>query len=116
MPWPSESRCRFVVGVDSRIIHATGMQRRAECARAGRGLLACFCGVRIRLPQSPPQRIVPGWHHYCPVCTRYLIAATAHPSSPRQVYEPWLCELAALGGAVATREAEEEQCSFPSSQ
>ncbi|WP_245556204.1 hypothetical protein [Actinopolyspora mortivallis] len=67
MPWPSESRCRFVVGTDSWVIHATGVQRRQACARAGRGLLACFCGVRIRLPQQPPQRIVRGWHDYRPV-------------------------------------------------
>ncbi|MGJ7908173.1 hypothetical protein ACOQFL_17040 [Actinopolyspora sp. H202] len=46
------------------------------------------------------RRAVPGlggWHHYCPVCFQYLIGSgEAHPPSPGNRYEPWLCELAQL--------------------
>ncbi len=42
---------------------------------------------------------MPGWHHYCPECLCFLIAASDRPlASPLNTYEPWLCELAALEG------------------
>ncbi|WP_019852873.1 hypothetical protein [Actinopolyspora mortivallis] len=101
MPWPDEPRCRFVIGTDSWVIHATGVQRRIECARAGRGLLACFCGARIRLPERPPVRVVGGWHHYCSECLCFLIGASDRPlASPLNSYESWLWELVGLDEAV----------------
>ncbi|WP_258175084.1 hypothetical protein [Actinopolyspora mortivallis] len=112
MPWPDEPRCRFVIGLDSWTIHATGVQRREACARAGHGFVACFCGARIRLPDRPPVRVVGGWHHYCPECLCFLIAANDRPlASPLNTYEPWLTELARL--EVDEPDTEEPDASWP---
>ncbi|MGJ7908753.1 hypothetical protein ACOQFL_19990 [Actinopolyspora sp. H202] len=59
--------------------------------------MACFCGQAIELAPCPPERILGGWHHYCRVCFQYVIGGSeSHPPSPRNSYEPWLCELAHL--------------------
>ncbi|PRW64648.1 hypothetical protein [Actinopolyspora mortivallis] len=109
MPWSDEPRCRFVIGLDCWAIHATGVQRREACARAGRGLVACFCGARIRLPQCPPLRVVGGWHHYCSECLCFLIGASDRPlASPLHSYESWLCELAGWDEAVTASPAPRE--------
>ncbi|SFT42903.1 hypothetical protein SAMN04487904_10227 [Actinopolyspora lacussalsi subsp. righensis] len=82
---------RFVTGTDSGTIHATAPSTREASARAGRGFVACFCGQVIELAPHPPERILGGWHHYCRVCTEYLLAASdPYPPSPTNLYEPWL--------------------------
>ncbi|SFT47773.1 hypothetical protein SAMN04487904_102378 [Actinopolyspora lacussalsi subsp. righensis] len=88
---------RFVTGTESGTIHATAPYKHAESARAGRGRVACFCGEVVELAPHPPERVLGGWHHYCRVCTEYLLAASdPSPPSPTNLYEPWLCELAQL--------------------
>ncbi|WP_175530027.1 hypothetical protein [Actinopolyspora lacussalsi] len=91
-----------MTGVGSGEIHATAFSKRADSARAGRGRVACFCGEVVELAPHPPERVLGGWHHYCRVCTEYLLAASdPYPPSLTNSYEPWLYELAQLDNSAA---------------